>query len=73
MALLDVVGLTMEFGGLRAVDAVHFHVNEGEILSIIGPNGAGKTTVFNVLTGIYRPTAGTMTFRGEQLTRLDAA
>lgn len=70
MALLDVVGLTMEFGGLRAVDAVHFHVNEGEILSIIGPNGAGKTTVFNVLTGIYRPTAGTVTFRGEQLTRL---
>lgn len=70
MALLDVVGLSMQFGGLRAVDAVDFHVDEGEILSIIGPNGAGKTTVFNVLTGIYRASAGTVAFQGAPLNGL---
>lgn len=70
MALLDVVGLSMQFGGLRAVDAVDFHVHEGEILSVIGPNGAGKTTVFNVVTGIYRATAGSITFRDESLNGL---
>lgn len=70
MALLEVEGLTMEFGGLRAVDSVDFEVHEGEILSIIGPNGAGKTTVFNVLTGIYHPTRGEIVFRGQRLNDL---
>ena len=70
MALLEVKGLTMEFGGLRAVDNVDFAVHEGEILSIIGPNGAGKTTVFNVLTGIYQPTAGEVVFQGQRLNDL---
>jgi len=70
MALLEVRQLTIEFGGLRAVDSVTFDVHEGEILSIIGPNGAGKTTVFNMLTGIYQPTGGEIVFQGHRLNQL---
>lgn len=62
----------MQFGGLRAVDSVDFHVVEGEIMALIGPNGAGKTTVFNMLTGIYRATAGTISFAGRSLNNLRA-
>lgn len=57
-AILDVKGLTMDFGGLRAIDDVNLTVNEGEIVALIGPNGAGKTTFFNCITGIYMPTKG---------------
>jgi branched-chain amino acid transport system ATP-binding protein len=56
--LLEVKGLTMDFGGLRAVDAVSLEVFTGEIVALIGPNGAGKTTFFNCVTGIYNPTKG---------------
>ena len=56
--LLDVTGLTMDFGGLRAIDSVGLEIFEGEIVALIGPNGAGKTTFFNCVTGIYTPTAG---------------
>lgn len=56
--LLEVKGLTMDFGGLRAVDAVSLDVCAGEIVALIGPNGAGKTTFFNCVTGIYKPTDG---------------
>ncbi len=56
--LLEVTGLTMDFGGLRAADNVGFSIYAGEIVALIGPNGAGKTTVFNCITGIYEPTAG---------------
>ena len=55
---LEVKGLTMDFGGLRAVDSVSLEVCEGEIAALIGPNGAGKTTFFNCVTGIYTPTKG---------------
>jgi branched-chain amino acid transport system ATP-binding protein len=64
MALLEVTSLTKDFGGLRAVDSLSFSLSQGEILSIIGPNGAGKTTVFNVITGIYPATTGTVVFDG---------
>jgi len=64
MALLEVTSLTKDFGGLRAIDSLSFTLSQGEILSIIGPNGAGKTTVFNVITGIYPATAGTVIFDG---------
>ncbi|MBT3272040.1 MAG: ABC transporter ATP-binding protein [Spirochaetales bacterium] len=56
--VLDVKGLTMDFGGLRAVDTVDVMVEKGEIVALIGPNGAGKTTFFNCITGVYKPTTG---------------
>lgn len=56
--LLEVRELTMDFGGLRAVDSITLEVCAGEIVALIGPNGAGKTTFFNCVTGIYKPTRG---------------
>ncbi|MDJ0781263.1 MAG: ABC transporter ATP-binding protein [Desulfosarcinaceae bacterium] len=61
--ILDVTQLTMDFGGLRALDSIDFHINEGEIVALIGPNGAGKTTFFNCITGIYAPTRGQVTLQ----------
>ncbi|HVP77734.1 MAG TPA: ABC transporter ATP-binding protein [Thermodesulfobacteriota bacterium] len=68
MALLEVAGLTKMFGGLTAVSELNFDIQPGELLSIIGPNGAGKTTLFNLLTGFYRPTSGTITFNDIDIT-----
>jgi branched-chain amino acid transport system permease protein len=68
--LLQLHGLTMDFGGLRAVDGLSLEVWEGDIVSIIGPNGAGKTTIFNLITGIYSPTGGWVSFAGEDITGL---
>jgi branched-chain amino acid transport system ATP-binding protein len=65
--ILDIAGLTMRFGGVTALSDVTFHIATGEILGLIGPNGAGKTTVFNVVTGVYRPTSGAVRFEGEPL------
>jgi len=70
MALLEVCGLTKNFGGLAAVSELDFDVDEGEILGIIGPNGAGKSTVFNMICGSITPTSGTLIFRGENITGL---
>ncbi|MFW5683747.1 MAG: ABC transporter ATP-binding protein [Spirochaetota bacterium] len=56
--ILDVRGLSMDFGGLRAVDRVDVNIDQGEIVALIGPNGAGKTTFFNCVTGVYTPTEG---------------
>lgn len=67
-ALLEARGLRKEFGGLVAAEAVDLDVAAGEVLSLIGPNGAGKTTVFNMLTGVYTPTAGRVTLGGEDIT-----
>lgn len=61
---------SIHFSGLKAVDGVDLHQYEGEILSMIGPNGAGKTTFFNLLTGVYQPTEGSIVFFGENITRL---
>ena len=66
--LLQTLTLRKEFGGLVAVDDVDFTVPEGAIVSLIGPNGAGKTTFFNMLTGVYKPTAGRVVFGDEDLT-----
>lgn len=65
--LLSVDAVTMQFGGVTALDNVSLNINRGEILGLIGPNGAGKTTCFNVITGVYTPTMGTVTFDGESL------
>ena len=69
MALLAVEELTRRFEGIVAVDGVSLDVNEGEIVGLIGPNGAGKTTLFNLVTRLYKPDAGEITFDGESLLR----
>jgi branched-chain amino acid transport system ATP-binding protein len=79
--LLELSGVTVRFGGLVAVADLDLHVDEGEIFSLIGPNGAGKTTVFNVVTGVYQATEGSVSLSGQslrgrkrhQVTRLGAA
>jgi len=68
--LLETLGISINFGGLKAVDQVDSHIDEGEILSLIGPNGAGKTTFFNLITGFLRPTKGRVTYLGEDITGL---
>ena len=70
MALLACHGVTVRFGGLVAVDDVSFTVEPGETVCIIGPNGAGKSTLFNAISGIFRPSAGTIVFGGRRLNRL---
>jgi branched-chain amino acid transport system ATP-binding protein len=66
--VLTVENLTKQFGGVVAVDDLSFTVHEGEILGFIGPNGAGKSTTFNCITGTLKPTEGTVTYRGEDIT-----
>jgi branched-chain amino acid transport system ATP-binding protein len=66
--LLEINGLTKYFGGLAAVKDFDMYINEGEIVGLIGPNGAGKTTIFNLITGIHKPTGGTVTFKGQDIT-----
>lgn len=67
VALLEAKNITMQFGGLKAVDSLSFCINKGQLAGLIGPNGAGKTTVFNMLTGVYQPTAGEVFFAGNSL------
>jgi branched-chain amino acid transport system ATP-binding protein len=67
-AILDVAGLTKRFGGLVAVNGVSLAVEPGSITSIIGPNGAGKTTLFNLISAVFRPTSGTVSYEGRDIT-----
>ena len=64
MSLLKTTNLGISFGGLRAVDDVNIEIKEGELIGLIGPNGAGKTTIFNLLTGVYKPTDGDISING---------
>ena len=68
MALLEVKGLGIAFGGLKAVDGLNLSIEKGSLYGLIGPNGAGKTTVFNMLTGVYKPTEGKILLDGEDIT-----
>jgi branched-chain amino acid transport system ATP-binding protein len=68
MSLLQIEGVTQQFGGLLALDDVSFTATEGQITALIGPNGAGKTTLFNVVAGTYAPTHGRVLFDGEEIT-----
>ena len=68
-SVLSVENVTMQFGGVVAVDNLNLEVNEGEIVALIGPNGAGKTTAFNVITGVYAPSNGRVSFKGNCIVR----
>ena len=70
--LLQVKDVTVRFGGVVALDALSFSIGEGEICALIGPNGAGKTTLFNVVSRVYDPTSGTVTYDGKDLVSLNA-
>ncbi|MGE5550483.1 MAG: ABC transporter ATP-binding protein [Bacteroidota bacterium] len=70
MSVLRVEAATMRFGGVVAVKDFDLELREGEIVGLIGPNGAGKTTAFNMITGVYRPTAGRVFFKGREITGL---
>ena len=65
--VLKVENVTMQFGGVVAVDNMNLSIDKGEIVALIGPNGAGKTTAFNVVTGVYQPTNGAVWFQGEKI------
>ena len=67
-ALLEVKNLSISFGGLKAVDGFHIDIEKGQLYGLIGPNGAGKTTVFNLLTGVYKPNAGSIVLDGKNIT-----
>src|SRR5450432_2723404 len=68
--LLQLDNVTVQFGGLKAVSELSFTIAEGELVGLIGPNGAGKTTVFNLITGVYQPTAGKISFGGKSTSKL---
>jgi branched-chain amino acid transport system ATP-binding protein len=68
--MLQAHNATIRFGGLTAVSELNLTVNDGEIIGLIGPNGAGKTTAFNMITGVYRPTEGSITYNGMDITHL---
>ncbi|MFH0788189.1 MAG: ATP-binding cassette domain-containing protein [Pseudomonadota bacterium] len=67
MGLLLIKDLNLSFGGIQALDGVNLDLEEGEIITVIGPNGSGKTTLFNCISGVYKPTGGSITFQGESL------
>jgi ABC-type branched-subunit amino acid transport system ATPase component len=69
-SMLKADSVVKNFGGLRAVDRCSFEVEKGSIVGLIGPNGAGKTTLFNVITGLYKPDAGRVIFKGEEISGL---
>lgn len=69
--VLKANSISIEFGGLKAVENFSIEIKQGELVGLIGPNGAGKTTVFNMLTGVYIPTSGTIELRGQDVTKLD--
>lgn len=71
MSLLSVNGITVQFGGITALNDLSFTIEEGEICALIGPNGAGKTTLFNVVSRIYDPTTGSLNFNGQDLLELE--
>jgi len=70
VAVLELQALSRHFGGVRAVDGLDLHVQEGQIFGLIGPNGSGKSTTVNVITGLFAPTSGKILFRGEDLAGL---
>ena len=69
--LITTQGLTKRFGGLVAVDEVELRIREGQVAGVMGPNGSGKTTLFNLLSGLFSPSAGQIDFGGKDITKVD--
>ncbi|MEY2592403.1 MAG: hypothetical protein RI972_92 [Pseudomonadota bacterium] len=69
--MLELQQLSRHFGGVKAVDDLNLSVRQGEILGLIGPNGSGKSTTVNLITGVYKPTQGSVTFKGQEISQLD--
>lgn len=69
--MLELHNLSRHFGGVKAVDELDLSVRKGEILGLIGPNGSGKSTTVNLITGVYKPTTGSVTFKGQEISQLD--
>ncbi|MEC3885832.1 ABC transporter ATP-binding protein [Halobacillus sp. HZG1] len=67
MPILEVENVSLQFGGVKALDAVSYHLEKGEIFSLIGPNGAGKTSMLNCISGLYKPTSGSIRFNGKEI------
>ncbi len=72
MAILKLQKISKSFGGIEAISGLNFHVEKGEIVGLIGPNGAGKTTTFNLISGVYPPSSGTVLFEGKDITGMKA-
>src|SRR5262245_65941935 len=70
--VLEVSGLSKHFGGVRSVDGIDFAIRPGEVFGLIGPNGSGKTTTINLVSGLYRPTAGRIVFEGQDISCVPA-
>ena len=73
MSFFKAENISIQFGGVKAVTNVSFEVQKGEVFTIIGPNGAGKTTIFNLISLIYPPTSGRITFEGREITGMSPA
>ncbi len=68
--ILEIENISLQFGGVKALDNVTYHINKGEIFSLIGPNGAGKTSMLNCISGLYQPTGGSILYKGKDITRM---
>lgn len=69
--ILELKQISKSFGSVKAINETSFKINEGEIFALIGPNGAGKTTLFNIITGNYKPSSGSVEFLGERIDHLN--
>ena len=65
--ILEIENISLQFGGVKALDSVTYHINQGEIFSLIGPNGAGKTSMLNCISGLYQPTSGSIRYKGQEI------
>lgn len=68
--ILEIENVSLQFGGVKALDSVTYHIEKGEIFSLIGPNGAGKTSMLNCISGLYQPTSGSIRFKGQEIVNM---
>ena len=68
--ILEIEAVSLQFGGVKALDDVTYHIEKGEIFSLIGPNGAGKTSMLNCISGLYQPTSGSIRYKGQEIVNM---